>query len=68
MANKNITYKGAAEKGGYKPLAIWITVMGATVGVGDVAGAATTIHKGGSGAIFWMWISALIRTSTRHSR
>lgn len=65
LAVKNMAYRGAKEKGGYKPFAIWCAVMGATVGVGNIAGVATAIRNGGPGAIFWMWVCALIGMATK---
>ncbi|MEM4005586.1 MAG: amino acid carrier protein [Desulfurococcaceae archaeon] len=62
---KNMAYKGAVERGGYKPFAIWSAVMGATVGVGNIAGVATAVHSGGPGAVFWMWVCALIGMATK---
>lgn len=53
---RNMLYKGAVERGGYKPFAIWCIVMGATVGVGNIAGVATAVRFGGPGAVFWMWV------------
>ena len=32
--------------------------LGGTVGVGNIAGVATAIAAGGTGAIFWMWTQA----------
>ena len=34
--------------------------MGARIGVGNIAGVATAIATGGPGAVFWMWIFAII--------
>jgi AGCS family alanine or glycine:cation symporter len=36
------------------------TALAATVGMGNVSGVALAIAAGGPGAIFWMWISALL--------
>ena len=36
------------------------TALGATVGTGNLAGVAGAIAIGGPGAVFWMWISALL--------
>ena len=41
--------------------------LAAGVGVGNLAGVATAIHLGGPGALFWMWVSALLGTSFRMS-
>ncbi|MBE6522829.1 MAG: alanine:cation symporter family protein [Thermoplasmata archaeon] len=38
--------------------------MGARIGVGNIAGVATAIATGGPGAVFWMWIFALIGAGT----
>lgn len=40
------------------------TAIAAQVGTGNVAGVATAIISGGPGAIFWMWISAILGMST----
>ena len=34
--------------------------LGGTLGVGNIAGVATAIALGGAGAVFWMWVSALL--------
>ena len=36
------------------------TALGATVGVGNIAGVALAIHYGGPGALFWMWVTAFL--------
>ena len=41
------------------------TALSATVGMGNVAGVAVAIALGGPGAVFWMWISAVIGMSTK---
>ena len=38
--------------------------MGARIGVGNIAGVATAIVAGGPGAVFWMWIFALLGAAT----
>lgn len=38
----------------------FITALSSTVGVGNLAGVSTAIHLGGPGALFWMWVSALV--------
>ena len=39
--------------------------LGATVGLGNIAGVAVAIYQGGPGAVFWMWVSALLGMSTK---
>ena len=41
------------------------TALSATVGMGNIAGVAVAISFGGPGAVFWMWISAIIGMSTK---
>lgn len=48
------------EKAGISQFQAVCTSLAATMGTGNIAGVATAITLGGAGAIFWMWISALI--------
>ena len=41
------------------------TALSATVGMGNIAGVAVAISIGGPGAVFWMWISAIIGMTTK---
>ncbi|WP_435373103.1 alanine/glycine:cation symporter family protein [Aequorivita marina] len=41
------------------------TALSATVGMGNIAGVAVAIAIGGPGAVFWMWVSAVIGMSTK---
>ena len=43
------------------------TALAATVGVGNIAGVATAIHLGGPGALFWMWVSAILGMATKYA-
>ena len=49
--------------GGFKSLSI---ALAGTLGVGNIIGVASAILSGGAGAIFWMWISALIAMSLKY--
>ena len=40
------------------------TALAATIGTGSIAGVATAIFFGGPGAVFWMWVSALVGMMT----
>lgn len=44
-----------------------MTALAATIGIGNIAGVATAIASGGLGAIFWMWITALIGMAVKYS-
>ena len=42
-----------------------MSAIASTVGMGNIAGVAIAITVGGPGAIFWMWISAIVGMSTK---
>ena len=41
------------------------SALASTVGMGNISGVAIAIHTGGPGALFWMWVSAIIGMSTK---
>ncbi len=43
------------------------TALSATVGIGNIAGVAIAIHWGGPGALFWMWMTALLGMAVKYS-
>jgi AGCS family alanine or glycine:cation symporter len=43
------------------------TALSATVGIGNIAGVAMAIHWGGPGALFWMWVTAILGMATKYS-
>ncbi|MDP0926480.1 sodium:alanine symporter family protein [Paracoccus onubensis] len=43
------------------------TAMAATVGTGNIVGVATAISAGGPGALFWMWVTALLGMASKYS-
>ena len=43
------------------------TALSATVGIGNIAGVAIAIHMGGPGALFWMWVTALLGMATKYT-
>ncbi len=51
------------EKGEISPFAALSTALSGQVGTGNLAGVATAITLGGPGALFWMWVTALIGMS-----
>lgn len=58
-------YDNPAEKGQINHYQALSTALAATVGMGNISGVAIAITMGGPGAIFWMWISALLGVSTK---
>jgi AGCS family alanine or glycine:cation symporter len=59
--------KGEASDGSMTPFQAVCTALAATVGTGNIAGVAGAIAIGGPGAVFWMWISALLGMCTKFS-
>lgn len=57
----------AGAKGEITPYAALMTALAATVGTGNIAGVATAIALGGPGALFWMWMTALVGMATKYS-
>ncbi len=43
------------------------TALAATIGTGNIAGVAAAICVGGPGAVFWMWIAAILGMMTNYS-
>lgn len=41
------------------------TALSSTIGMGNIAGVAVAISIGGPGAVFWMWVSAIIGMATK---
>ncbi|MFP4517986.1 MAG: alanine/glycine:cation symporter family protein [Oceanicaulis sp.] len=55
------------SEGEISPLAALFTALSATIGTGNIAGVATAITLGGPGAVFWMWMTALVGSATKYS-
>ena len=60
-------HKKEAAEGSITPFQAVCTALAATVGTGNIAGVAGAIAIGGPGAVFWMWISALLGMCTKFS-
>lgn len=58
-------HKKEASDGAVTPFQAVCTALAATVGTGNIAGVAGAIALGGPGAVFWMWISALLGMCTK---
>ena len=54
-----------AGEGELTPWQAITTVLGGTVGSGNIAGVATAIAVGGPGAVFWMWLIAIVGMLTK---
>ena len=56
--------EGKGELSGFSALC---TALSATIGTGNIVGVATAILAGGPGALFWMWVAALLGTATKYA-
>ena len=62
-----IANEKSGEDGEVSSFAALCTALSATIGTGNIVGVATAIVAGGPGALFWMWIAALVGTATKYS-
>ena len=58
-------YDNESDSGEISHFQALTTALSATVGMGNIAGVAVAIALGGPGAVFWMWVSAVIGMSTK---
>ena len=59
--------KQSAGKGEVTPFQAMTTALAGTVGTGNIAGVTGAIFIGGPGAVFWLWVSALVGMVTKYS-
>ena len=57
--------KKEASDGSMTPFQAVCTALAGTVGTGNIAGVAGAIAIGGPGAVFWMWVSAILGMCTK---
>ena len=62
-----VFHKAEAGHGEITPFQAVTTALAATVGTGNIAGVTGAIVLGGPGAVFWMWISALVGMCTKYA-
>jgi AGCS family alanine or glycine:cation symporter len=55
------------DQGSVSPFQAVTTALAGTIGTGSIAGVATALVLGGPGAVFWMWVSALLGMVTKYS-
>ncbi len=58
-------YDQPQEMGDVSHFKALATALSATIGTGNIAGVATAIAAGGPGAVFWMWVTALVGMATK---
>lgn len=64
LFNKNLHHK---DEKSVSPFQAVTTALAGTIGTGSIAGVATALVLGGPGAVFWMWVSALLGMATKYS-
>ncbi|BBN60715.1 sodium:alanine symporter [Hydrogenovibrio marinus] len=57
----------STEDGDVPPSSALMMALSSTVGTGNIAGVAAALFIGGPGAIFWMWMTALVGMATKYS-
>jgi AGCS family alanine or glycine:cation symporter len=57
----------STDSGNVSPYQAMTAAVASSVGVGSIAGVSTAIVAGGPGAIFWMWMSALVGMMTKYA-
>ncbi len=67
LAVKYMFAKEEGEEGEVSSFAALCTALSATIGTGNIVGVATAIVAGGPGALFWMWMAALVGTVTKYA-
>ena len=67
FAFKQLKKSGDVASGDISPFKALMTSLSATIGTGNIAGVATAITLGGPGALFWMWITALVGMATKYA-
>lgn len=59
--------ENSGEDGDVSPFAALMTALSSTIGTGNIGGVAAAIAIGGPGAVFWMWMTAIVGTATKFS-
>ncbi len=59
--------RSSHHEGEIMPFQALMTSLSATIGTGNIAGVATAIFLGGPGALFWMWLTALVGMATKYA-
>ena len=54
-------------EGDIAPFSALMTSLSATIGTGNIGGVAVAIAIGGPGALFWMWVTALVGMATKYA-
>lgn len=61
------THRDTKEAGDISPFSALMTSLSATIGTGNIVGVSTAIASGGPGAVFWMWVTALVGGASKYT-
>ena len=61
------TFRGRTSQTSASPLHALAIALAGTLGVGNITGVASALIAGGPGAIFWMWIGALLVLAVKYA-
>ena len=64
---KTVGSLGRSDAGAVSSFQTSCTALAATIGTGNIVGVATALTAGGPGAVFWLWVSALIGMATAYA-
>ena len=67
FTDRAITAHTGRDEGAISQFQSMCTALAATIGTGNIVGVATAILSGGPGAVFWMWVMALLGTMTAYA-
>ena len=62
-----LSQRGAGAEGDISRFQALMTTSAATIGTGNIVGVSTAIATGGPGALFWMWLVALVGMATKYA-
>ncbi|MCK4550134.1 MAG: sodium:alanine symporter family protein, partial [Candidatus Krumholzibacteria bacterium] len=60
-------YDNPKDKGEINHFQALTSALSATIGIGNISGVATAIHYGGPGALFWMWVTAILGCASKYA-
>lgn len=67
LLNKDKRSSPAGSAVGIHPLKVFFACVGGCVGIGNIVGITTAVQLGGPGAIFWVWVTAIIGSLVKYS-
>ncbi|MGM0380334.1 MAG: alanine/glycine:cation symporter family protein, partial [Bacillota bacterium] len=66
-SNKSVDKEDAKGEGDLSPFQAVTTALASTVGAANIVGVPVAIYFGGPGAVFWMWVTAVVGMGTKYA-